>query len=69
MLKNFLKLCSVVLTIALLVNMLPMQIFALELQATDTSLNLSAAYTDDANNYLQRLDYGNGDSVQYEYDD
>ena len=25
-------------------------------------------YTDDGNNYLKRLDYGNGDSVQYEYD-
>ena len=36
MLKKILKLCSFVLTIALLVNMLPMQIFALELQATDT---------------------------------
>ena len=36
MLKKFLKLCSFVLTIVLLVNMLPMQIYALELEATDT---------------------------------
>jgi len=26
-------------------------------------------YTDDANSYLSRLDYGNGDRVQYTYDD
>ena len=37
MLKKFLKLCSFVLTIVLLVNMLPIQSYALELQATDTA--------------------------------
>ena len=36
MLKKFLKMCSFVLSIILLVNMLPMQIYALEIQATDT---------------------------------
>ncbi len=36
MLKKFLKLCSFVLTVVMLLNMLPMQIYALELEATDT---------------------------------
>ena len=36
MLKKFLKLCSIVLSIVLLANMLPLQIYALELDATDT---------------------------------
>ena len=36
MLKKFLKLCSFILSIVLLVNMLPMQSYALELDATDT---------------------------------
>ena len=36
MLKKFLKLCSFILSIVLLVNMLPLQIYALELDATDT---------------------------------
>ena len=27
------------------------------------------SYTDDRNYYLETLDYGNGDSIQYEYDD
>ena len=36
MLKKFLKLCSFILSIVLLVNMLPLQSYALELDATDT---------------------------------
>ena len=37
MLKKFLKLCSFILSIVLLVNMLPLQIYALELDASDTA--------------------------------